>query len=345
VNGVNVAGTSPNLIAIQKMQAHVPLLTFGPSKNKRVLHIGFGSGGTAYAASLYPNTHITVVEISRGIVRNADTYFRSVNHGIANGNNVQFIYFDGRSYLQNTSETYDVILSDSIHPRYSGNGSLYTKDYYQLVYKHLNPQGVHSQWIPIYSVASNNMQEILKAFSDVFEDCNVWYINSTVNPFIIVTGRKQASGISLKNFREAFEIVPVAQDLKSIGMNNEYFLLDHFLFGSSGFKKYVGDVGPHIDDLVSVEYESSRIVNRDLSWWINFHNLLQYREPVLAYLSDAENFHRDAYERFYNATTVNLEGHELMLERKFPEAKKKWKEALRLNPDDREPFEYFHAAF
>jgi len=133
VNGVNVAGTSPNLIAIQKMQAHVPLLTFGPSRTKKVLHVGFGSGGTAYAASLYPSTQITVVEISKGIVRNADTYFRSVNHGVARAKNVRFIYFDGRSYLQNSSETYDVILSDSIHPRYSGNGSLYTKNYYQLV--------------------------------------------------------------------------------------------------------------------------------------------------------------------------------------------------------------------
>jgi spermidine synthase len=348
VNGVNVAGTSPNLIAIQKMQAHIPLLTFGPSKNKRVLHVGFGSGGTAYAASLYPNTQITVVEISRGIVRNADAYFRSVNHGVAGAGNVRFIYFDGRSYLQNTSESYDVILSDSIHPRYSGNGSLYTKDYYQLVYQHLNPQGVHSQWIPIYSVASNNLQEILKAFSDVFDDCNVWYINSTVNPFIIVTGRKQGSGVSLKNLQEAFEIAPVSRDLKSIGMYDEYFLLDHFLFGNNGFKKYVGDAEPHIDDLVSVEYESSRIVNRDLSWWINFHNLLEFREPVFAYLSIAPGrtgrprYDAETYEHFYDATSENLKGHLLMIERKIPEAKKAFAEAQSKNPSDREPFEYYH---
>ncbi len=130
VNGVNVAGTSPNLITIQKMQAHVPIILFGPTQKKEILHIGFGSGGTAYSASLYPNSNITVVEISPGVVRNAHNYFESVNHRVATSGRLNVVYFDGRSYLQNTTKTYDVILSDSIHPRYSGNGSLYTKDYY-----------------------------------------------------------------------------------------------------------------------------------------------------------------------------------------------------------------------
>src|SRR5262249_11920764 len=82
INGVNVAGTSPNLVAIQKLQGHIPLILSGPDHPKKVLHIGFGSGGTAYAVSLYPQTDITVVELSRGVVRNANKYFQSVNHGI-----------------------------------------------------------------------------------------------------------------------------------------------------------------------------------------------------------------------------------------------------------------------
>jgi len=346
VNGVNVAGTSPGLIAIQKMQAHVPLILFGPSKPKKVLHIGFGSGGTAYSASLYPDARITVVEISRGIVRNADAYFRSVNHGVASSGKVQFIYFDGRSYLQNTSDRYDVILSDSIHPRYAGNGSFYTRDYYQIVYNHLNTGGVHSQWIPIYSVAPQNLQEILKAFSDVFEDPCVWYVNSTVSPFIIVTGRKQAKGVSLKNFQEAMHIEAVEKDLKGIGIFDENFFLDHFLFGPNGFKGFVGDVDPHIDDLLSVEYESSRITNRSLSWWINFRNLLQFREPVYSYLaSSGDVLNREVYNRFYAATGINLTGHLYLIEGKFQEAKKAFAEALMKNEEDREPFEYVQGKF
>jgi spermidine synthase len=345
VNGVNVAGTSPNLVTIQKMQAHVPVILFGPNKKKEILHVGFGSGGTAYSASLYPNTSITVVEISRAIVRNANMFFQSVNHSVAHSDKVKFIYFDGRSYLQNTTKTYDIILSDSIHPRYSGNGSLYTEDYYRLVYHHLNAEGVHSQWIPIYSVAQQNLKEILKAFSDIFQDTSVWYINSTINPFIIVTGRKESKGLSLEKFREAFKIPAVAQDLKGISMLNELYLLDHFLFGNSGLQRYVGDAEPHIDDRLSVEYESSRIINRQLSWWLNFRDLLQFREPVYPYLTSVDSLDRVNYDRFYQATKVNLTGQLLFVAGRRSEAKKAFAKAQEENGIDREPFEYYHTTF
>ncbi|MCI0411530.1 fused MFS/spermidine synthase [bacterium] len=345
VNGVNVAGTSPNLITIQKMQAHVPIILFGPSKKKEILHIGFGSGGTAYSASLYPNSKITVVEISPGVVRNADNYFESVNHRVARSGRLNVIYFDGRSYLQNTTKTYDVILSDSIHPRYSGNGSLYTKDYYELVYQQLNPGGVHSQWIPIYSVAQQNLQEILKAFSDVFEDSCVWYVNSTINPYIIVTGRKQARRISIADIQDAFGIPSVSQDLRSVTIFNELYFLDHFLFGMKGLKLYTGDAEPHIDDRLSVEYESSRIVNRQLSWWFNFRDLLKAREPVYAYLSSPDLLNHVNYERFYQATEANLVGQLYFVGGKPAEARKAFADAIQKNGIDREPVEYYQKQF
>ncbi len=329
VNGVNVAGTSPNLLAIQKMQAHIPIILFGPTRNKEILHIGFGSGGTAYSASLYPNSRITVVEISHGVVRNAQAYFPEVNHGIAESGRLNFIYFDGRSFLQNTSKQYDVILSDSIHPRYSGNGSLYTKDYYELVYRQLKNGGIHSQWIPIYSVAQRNLQEILKAFSDVFDSPSVWYVNSTINPYIIVTGRKHSNDISVKNFQDVFRLPELAQDLKSVSMFNELSLLDHFLFGKSGLRKYIGDAEPHIDDRLSVEYESSRIIHRQLSWWFNFRDLLRFREPIYSYLTSPTSLNRVNYERFYQATRMNLVGQLYFVGGKVEEAKKAFADAAK----------------
>jgi spermidine synthase len=345
VNGVNVAGTSPNLFAIQKMQAHLPILLFGPEKNKEILHIGFGSGGTAYSASLYPNSRITVVEISRGVVRSADNFFPEVNHGIARSGLLNMIYFDGRSYLQNTSHTYDVILSDSVHPRYSGNGSLYTKDYYALVYDHLRSGGVHSQWIPIYSVAQRNLQEILKAFAEVFEQPTVWYVNSTINPYIIVTGRKHSAAISIQNFQTAFRIPSVAQDLKSVSILHEMSLLDYFLLGSSGLTKYTGDAEPHTDDSLSVEYESSRIIHRQLSWWSNFRDLIRFREPIRAYLAFPDSLNRVNYERFYKATELNLLGQLYFVGGRPEQAKQVFSDAAKLNESDRDPLEYYQKSF
>jgi spermidine synthase len=40
---------------------------------------------------------------------------------------------DGRNFLLATDETFDAVLSDSIHPRYAGNGSLYSREYFGLL--------------------------------------------------------------------------------------------------------------------------------------------------------------------------------------------------------------------
>jgi spermidine synthase len=345
VNGVNVAGTSPNLVTIQKMQGHIPMILAGPARPKRVLHIGFGSGGTAYAVSLYPDTDITVVELSRGVVRNADRYFGAVNHGVVRSGKLRFIFFDGRSFLQNTKETFDVILSDSVHPRYSGNGSLYTKDYYQLVYARLNPRGVHSQWIPIYSLTLKNLKEILRAFVDVFPDTYVWYVNSTINPYIIVTGTKAPNrGISPEAIFEAISIPGVAADLKEIGVTGPCALLDHFLFGTSQLTPWVQDVDPHTDDRLSVEYESSRVLSRNVSWRINFLSLLTGRVPVTGYLQSG-TLDPTVYRRYYDATTLNLRGQAYFLSKNLAEAKKLFAEAHERNPEEWDPYEYYHFRF
>jgi spermidine synthase len=340
INGVNVAGTSPNLVAIQKLQGHIPLILAGPDRPKKVLHIGFGSGGTAYAVSLYPRTDITVVELSRGVVRNANKYFQSVNHGIVTSGELHFIFFDGRSYLKNTREMYDVILSDSIHPRYSGNGSLYTKDYYELVYARLNPGGVHSQWIPIYSLSLKNLEEILRAFYDVFPDTYVWYVNATINPYIIVTGIKDGHGISTDHMKRALEIPAVHDDLLLIQAEREPELLDYFLCGKTRLGPLVSEVYPHSDDRLTVEYESSRVLNRSLSWRINYEALLGCREPILPYLDGTidTNSYRNAYE----ATTWNLRGQDFFLLGKIPQAAQCFARAKSMNEDDPDPFEFTH---
>ena len=62
INGVNVAGTNKAFHTTQKLQAHLALLLH--DKPKQVMQIGFGSGGTAYSASLHDIEQIDCVEIS-----------------------------------------------------------------------------------------------------------------------------------------------------------------------------------------------------------------------------------------------------------------------------------------
>jgi spermidine synthase len=206
LNGVNVAGTSADLIGTQKLQGHIPLLLH--PNPKRVLHIGFGSGGTAWAVSRHPVENITIAEISPEVLEVSNARLGSVNHGVLRDPRVHVAINDGRNFILATSETFDVILSDSIHPRYAGNGSLYTKDYFELCKRKLNPNGVVSMWLPMYSLSSYNYLQIVRAFRDVFPNTTIWYVPNTPNAFTIVIGRLEPGPVPLDRIAAHWSPVP-----------------------------------------------------------------------------------------------------------------------------------------
>jgi spermidine synthase len=76
VDNVGVAGTAPAMLTDQKSLAHVPML-FIPDP-KKVLTVGFGSGGASYSFSTYPQLEeIHCVEIDPTVPRAAITLTRS----------------------------------------------------------------------------------------------------------------------------------------------------------------------------------------------------------------------------------------------------------------------------
>lgn len=285
LNGVNVAGTSPDLIGTQKLQGHLPLLIHPAPKS--VLHIGFGSGGTAYAVSTHPVKNITVAEISPEVLETSDRYLREVNHHVLADKRVRALINDGRNHVLAAPEKYDVILSDSIHPRYAGNGSLYTKDYFELCRQRLNPNGVVSMWLPIYSLTPRNFLMIMRAFHDVFPNTLVWYVPNVPNSFLIVIGRTEPGPLPLQ--RIAGKITPtIGKELTEIGIRNNYDLLSALLVDSEGVAALTARSEPHMDDRPAVEYESGRVVHRELTWYQTFKLLSRSATPLERAVSGAD---------------------------------------------------------
>ncbi len=277
LNGVNVAGTSGELIGTQKLQGHIPLLMH---KNpKRVLHIGFGSGGTAWAVSRHPVDSITIAEISPEVLEISNARLQSVNHGVLRDPRVHAAIGDGRNYVLASPEKFDVILSDSIHPRYAGNGSLYTKDYFELCRRRLLPGGVISMWLPMYSLTTHNYLQIVRAFREVFPNTTIWYVPNVPNAFTIVIGRLEEGPVPFD--RIAANWTPaVASELSAIGMRTPPDLLLAFMLGPHEVERITQFVDPHIDDVPSVEYESGRVLDRNGTWLQTFYLLTKNMTPM-----------------------------------------------------------------
>ncbi|HUP64383.1 MAG TPA: fused MFS/spermidine synthase, partial [Thermoanaerobaculia bacterium] len=277
LNGVNVAGTAPDLIGTQKLQGHLPLLLHPDPKS--VLHIGFGSGGTAWAVSLHPVEEIVIAEISREVLEVSGSMLREVNHGVLDDPRVEAEINDGRNFVLADPRKFDVILSDSIHPRYAGNGSLYTKDYFELCLEKLAPGGIVSMWLPTYSLTERNYLMILRAFQDVFPNTTVWYVPNSPNAFTIVIGRTEKGAIPFGRLVAGIQ-GEVGEELAAIGIADAYDLAGALMIDPAGTAWLTEGTGPHIDDVPAVEYESGRLIDREMSWLTNFLLVARAMSPL-----------------------------------------------------------------
>lgn len=285
LNGVNVAGTSVELRAIQRLQGHLPLLLH--PRPARVLHIGFGSGGTAWAVSRHPVERIDIAEISPEVLAVSDRIFGDINHGVLRDPRVHVLLNDGRNVLLGSRQRWDVILSDSIHPVFAGNSTLYTREYFEMCRQHLAPGGVVSMWLPMYSLSEASYLGILRAFWEVFPSTAVWYDPISLNEFTVVTGSTSKAGLEVR--WEALTDPALIPTLTEAGVRSPAALAGMLLVGPREVATLVADVLPQVDDFPEVEYGSGRLFDRMATWLQNFRVLWAGRahaDPFAAYPGD-----------------------------------------------------------
>jgi len=107
---------------------------------KSILEIGFGGGRTSWYLHRYlPDVQVTSVELDPEIVRLAHKYF-----GIRDEPNFKVVNEDGRLFLANSKDKYDIILIDAYRGPFVPF-HLLTREFYQLVKDRLAPGGVVAQ--------------------------------------------------------------------------------------------------------------------------------------------------------------------------------------------------------
>ena len=313
VNGVAVAGTSPELHAVQRMQGHLPMLL--GSDVESVVHIGFGTGGTAHAVSQSPVQDILVVELSPEVIKASDTYFGGINHGVLADERVRVEINDGRNFLLASPERFDAVLSDSIHPAYAGNGSLYSLEYFRLIRDRLEPGGIASMWLPTYFLTPDNFGGILKAFAEVFPNVAVWYEPSTLNAFTIVTGKVDGPVWDPQQLQRAFSLPRIRDDLASLEIYGPADLLAMLVATEADLAPWLAEIPSHTDDRPRVEYESGRLLDRNQTWLQNFEILLRLRPaaPAAEYLEALTPEEQERGLTLYAERTGVLEYHRQLL--------------------------------
>ena len=132
---------------------------------KTIAIIGLGSGGTAYAAAGRPETEaLDCVEIVGGQIQTLRLLYQRTGYpglgGLLQDPRIRFVVGDGRRYVMQSRDRFDVIEADALRPNSAYSGNLYSREYFDLLRSRLKPGGVAVTWAPT--------SRIQHTFMDVF---------------------------------------------------------------------------------------------------------------------------------------------------------------------------------
>jgi tetratricopeptide (TPR) repeat protein len=251
---------------------------------------------------------IDCVELCRGVI-DAAKYFIPSNHRVLENPKVSLRIEDARNYILATQKRYDLILSDSIHPAYAGNGTLYSKDYFELCREKLNPGGYVSFWMPTYMLSPREYKTTIKTFQSVFPNVSIWYVSSAIEAYTIVIGRVEPLELDVARLRERLADPPVARDLAQVEVHDALDVLGYFVMGPQRVREFVAGADVNTDDHPVIELRGPKSMTRRRTWYKNLKELAEMREPVDPYLVNVpgDNF-LDDLSRLYRATGVLIEG-------------------------------------
>jgi spermidine synthase len=228
VAGKVEASSLPQDMRLQRMLGHLSALLVNEPKS--VLVVGFGAGVTAGSFVTHPGIkRIVICEIEPLIPEVVSTYFSRENYNVAKDPRVEIVYDDARHFILTTKEKFDVITSDPIHPWVKGAATLYTKEYFELVKKHLNPGGVVTQWVPLYESSPEVVKSEVATFFNVFPDGTVWSNDINGRGYdVVLAGHSTAQTINVDSIQARLsgpENFPVEQSLSEVGLGTPVSLL------------------------------------------------------------------------------------------------------------------------
>jgi spermidine synthase len=173
ISGKVEASTLPQDMRLQRMLGHLPALLH--ARPRSVLVVGCGAGVTAGTFVVHPEVErILICELEPLVPRASARHFAKENHGVIHDRRTEVVYDDARHYVLTTPEHFDIITSDPIHPWVKGAATLYSKEYFEMVKRHLNPGGVVSQWVPLYQTDPETVRSEIATFFSVFPHATIW---------------------------------------------------------------------------------------------------------------------------------------------------------------------------
>lgn len=159
--------TERDEFAYHEMMSHLPLCSH--PNPKTVLIVGGGDGGILKQVCRHDSVQqITMVEIDTQVIEVAKLYFTKSTAVAFDDSRLTIVNVDGFEYMQSSTEKFDVIIADALDPIGPGE-TIFTPDFYELMYKALNPGGVVCVQSECWWVNLDLISDVVHCCNDIFD--------------------------------------------------------------------------------------------------------------------------------------------------------------------------------
>jgi SAM-dependent methyltransferase len=132
-----------------------------------MLVIGLGGGLTVESVPASVQ-RVTVIELEEEVLRTHEWLASRRDSSPLRDPRVRVVVNDARGALQLTDARFGAIVSQPSHPWTAGASHLYTREFFSLVARHLEPGGVFVQWIGLAFVDEGLLRSLVATLLEVF---------------------------------------------------------------------------------------------------------------------------------------------------------------------------------
>jgi spermidine synthase len=281
VSGKVEASSEQQDMRLQRMLGHIPAL-FHP-KPRSALVVGCGAGVTAGSFLAHPSIEkITLCEIEPLVLKTAARYFDSENYNVIEDRRTQIVNDDARHYILTTRDTFDVITSDPIHPWVKGSATLYTKEYFELCKRRLNPGGFITQWVPLYESNREAVMSEIATFFEVFPNGTIWGNDTDYEEGydVVLLGQQSPARIDADALQQRLDRPDhsrVTKSLRELGLGTAIHLLSTYAGDAEGLRGWLRDAQINRDRNLRLQYLAGLAPNAQGAVEI-YHEILRFRK-------------------------------------------------------------------
>jgi spermidine synthase len=293
VSGKVEASTEPFDMRLQRLLGHLPALVHPDPRS--VLIVGFGAGVTAGTFVVHPEVaKITICEIEKLIPPTTSQYFGAENHHVLEDPRTTVFYDDARHYVLTRDDKFDIITSDPIHPWVKGTATLYSREYFEICKRHLNPGGVVTQWVPLYESDPETIKTELATFFEVFPNGSVWANDISGEGYdVVLLGQNGDSKIDVDQMqRRIDENGRLAQSLSEVGFRSAGDLLGTYAGRAQDLKPWIAGAHVNTDLDLRLQYLAGMGINFNNSNAIKQEMQAYFRPPKDLFVGSVENLGR-----------------------------------------------------